>query len=266
MPNAAEYSLERRPLRAALDALATAAARAATTSRALSDPDLVRLRDVRRADRDLFDFIFALQDHSYRRNHLTKGLVWSYDAFVRRSDDYVVFGRLPARDRFGRYPSVPASIEQQIGFVLGRMLPRHTRSRAWLKLSAMAGHPEGIMSASADALASGFPVVAAVDPRLARIAVRAGFKTLSPRVARWVAPLVAPAFLQAPWTYHGVDLSGALQVTHPGFLDAATGARVVYSKTIVLSPGALRWLLRPSGLTTTVALVANSRPSTSSAT
>jgi protein phosphatase len=247
----------RRPVRQALDAFARELAARGRTSGA--ERGLRWVRDIRRRDPALFDLIFRIQDLSYRRNRVARGLVWSYDAFCERADDYVLFGRLPARDADGNYPCAADALAAGAGFVLGRPLPKDAPRPLCLKLSVVAGRRRGVVEACAQARALGVPVFAAVEPRLTGFATRIGFRILPAPLGRVLLPLLVPAFVNAPWTYRGVSRAGEVLVTHPQFRDPASGEEVVYAKKIIHTPGALRQLLRPGVLAAAAGSAARAR-------
>jgi hypothetical protein len=155
----------------------------------------IRVRDIQRDDPALFDFIFRLQDHTYRRNRSTQGLVLTYEAFRERSAAYLVFGRLPLRNVAGCYPTAAEALDARLGFILARPLPPRGPPFVCLKLSIMAGHLRGVTDAAAPVLGFGLPVVAAVEPRLADFAVRSGFKILPGVAAGCLLPIVARAII-----------------------------------------------------------------------
>jgi protein-tyrosine phosphatase len=232
----------RKPVRQALEALARSEPDAAGVGRP------IRVRDIQRDDPALFDFIFRLQDHTYRRNRATQGLVLTYEAFRERSAAYLVFGRLPSPDVAGCYPTAAEALDAKLGFILARPLPPYGPPFVCLKVSIMAGHLRGVTDAAAAVLGFGLPVVAAVEPRLANFAIRSGFKVLPAVVSGCLLPIVPRAIIQPPWTYRGVGGAGEVRVTHPQFRDPTTGEPVVYEKTIIYSPGALPRLLHLKNL------------------
>lgn len=227
----------RRPIRNALKAFAREFA-----ASSLNRP--VWLRDIQQNDPDLFDLIFAIQDHSYRQNPSTRGLVWSYEAFRARALSYVVFGNLPSRLERGQYPSLDEALAMKTGFVLGRLLPEGGPF-VCLKLCIVAGNPRSAADACRQALRSGVVVIAAVENRLADVATRIGFRAMPAWVAKVLIPLCARAFVRAPWELRSVGAQGQAVVAHPEFRDPESGQQMLYEKMVVHSPGALFQLLRP---------------------
>ena len=220
--------------------------------------DATWVSDIRANSPRLFDLIFELQDHAYRRNRATGGVVWTREAFVRRSEDYVIFGRLPLRDEDGRYSTVRHAMGEKSGFVLARFMPRSGPPYRLLKLSGMAGDRAVIMESCRSVLGLGIPVVAAIEPRLTRSALAVGFERFPPTLARHLLPLFARAFVVPPWVWHGVGPRGELRITNPDFRYPATGEPIVYAKDVVVSSAFVRSLLRPSEILATARFILGS--------
>ena len=249
----------RAPIRKALAAFAWHEARKARTSCQEADAAgtsrLVWMPDLQQDDPALFDMIFHIQDHAYRLNRSTRGLVWSYEAFRARAAGYVVFGRLPERRADGSFPSPEEALASGTGFVLARPMPDGGPFLC-LKLSIVAGNRSGATAACRQALSFGLPVIAAVESRLASAASRIGFEVLPAGASKWLVPWFAPAFVQAPWEFRGAGPQGQVVVVHPDFRDPQSGQLVHYEKTVIHSPGAFLRLLRLRNLAILMTLIA----------
>lgn len=216
---------------------------------------LVWMLDIQRNDPALFDLMFGIQDHVYRLNRSTRGLVWSYEAFCARAAGYAVFGSLPDRKADGSYPSPNEALASGTGFVLARPLPEGGPFLC-LKLSIVAGNHLGAAAACRQAMRFGLPVIAAIESRLAAAASRIGFEILPASASRLLGPLFAPAFVQAPWEFRGIGPEGQVVVVHPDFRDPLSGQLVRYEKTVIHSPKVFLQLLRMSSLATMFVLIA----------
>jgi hypothetical protein len=220
--------------------------------------DLIWMRDIEREDPALFEFIFRVQDYSYRKSKFTHGLVWDHESFRERSRAYVVFGTLPTPNAAGCYPSVEEALSAKMGFVLARPLPAIGPPFVCLKFSVLGGHLRGILDATADTMKLGLPVLGAMDPKLARVARRVGYRILPRRAARFLAPILVRAFMQPPWTYRGVGPEGQILACHPHFREPTNGDFLIYDKMVIYSPDMLRRILRLGYLSAAAALIVKS--------